>query len=214
VLHLLGQAHEGPAADHKVGALVIDLDSCGRPGLDVYAMVRERRWPVKVVVTWRAGDPDLRNATLRYGPYVLQRRPRAPAEWLALVRDIQGDGRSVSPAMLPAVRAACLMAVLLGLWLACSAFLWPHTAPQRWNALVAGALGAFTGWAVLVIGRVGLQTILALGGWLLLSPAFLPWRAPATLWNHGLVGSGLVALAWMTLLHLRGTRAAGGALSS
>ena len=84
-------------------------------------------------------------------------------------------------------RARGLNAVL-GLWLAASAFLWPHGRAEHYDAL-------FTGLAVLALAVAGLAGVrwtrwgnAALAIWLLCSTIGLPYVMGATVLNHAFVG--------------------------
>jgi DNA-binding response OmpR family regulator len=68
--------------------LVVDVDSVGRSGLDILATVRERHWPVRVVLTSRSPGPSLRAAVLELGAAALLPRPFTAGGWRSLLRAV------------------------------------------------------------------------------------------------------------------------------
>ena len=81
--------------------------------------------------------------------------------------------------------------VVLGFWLFVSAFLWPHSAPQLYNAWITGAVAASV--AVAATRWPSARYVnAALGVWLFVSAFFLPRVSDATGWNH--VGVGLLLM--------------------
>jgi hypothetical protein len=78
--------------------------------------------------------------------------------------------------------------IVFGCWLFLSAFLWPHSAAQFWNALLSGLLVASV--AVLALETVPRARVVntVLGAWLVVSSFLLPGLAELTVWNHVLVG--------------------------
>jgi hypothetical protein len=85
--------------------------------------------------------------------------------------------------------------IVLGVWLGLSAFLWPHSNAQFWNAAIAGALVtlfAMLANDVLPLARYGNT---AAGSWLLLSSFGLPTADPDTAWTHLIVGATVVLVS-------------------
>jgi DNA-binding response OmpR family regulator len=196
LVQLLTRSHEGDGADHRIRLAIIDVDAPGRSGLDVAAMVREREWPVVVLVTWRANGIDLRDAILRVGASALRRRPVSVEDWAALIGAVRYGSlpREANCHGEKGPLIEKLAQVLLALWLIASVFLWRHSRAQEYNALVVGALAAVVASAVLGHGTRSRPAMVVLGAWLVVSTALLRWQAPATLWNHLLVGVALLAL--------------------
>jgi nitric oxide reductase large subunit len=90
--------------------------------------------------------------------------------------------------------------IVLGVWLAVSAFLWPHSNAQFNNALIVGLLIAIFGVVASRGVAFGAYANAALGAWLFLSSFFLPTLRAGTFWNHLLVGIGVFVLAMVRLL--------------
>ena len=92
------------------------------------------------------------------------------------------------------------MNAVLGLWLFCSTFLWPHTRQQSATGWVIGLLAVTAALAGLSGRKVGRYVNAALGGWLIVSALFLPRMRAATFWSDLVVGLGLVLFATVTRL--------------
>ncbi len=71
---------------------------------------------------------------------------------------------------------------ILGIWLSCSVFLWPHAASHGLNALICGAL-------------VALLSLLAEAVWIISSLGIFPDTDVGTFWNNLLVGMVVLTLA-------------------
>lgn len=89
--------------------------------------------------------------------------------------------------MTPAVRFTFrAVNTALGCWLAASAIVWPHSAAQRANTLLAGV-------AIVVLERFSRKHEWAhratglVGSWVVLS-LFLLWPRPLTAWNNLVTG--------------------------
>ena len=77
---------------------------------------------------------------------------------------------------------------VLGLWLFLSAFLWPHSRFQLFNAWIVG-MAAVTIATLSISNRARSgYGASALGAWLIITSLFLARAGSATFWNHILVG--------------------------
>jgi hypothetical protein len=96
-------------------------------------------------------------------------------------------------------RSAAVIAIVLGVWLFLSAFLWPHEPAQQTNTWISGVLCALFALIALSAPRVQyLNTALAI--WIFISS----WAIPAsplggTLWNNTLVAVVLFILSLIPL---------------
>jgi DNA-binding response OmpR family regulator len=88
VIRQLTHAFEDHHPTDGVDLVVVDVDSAGRSGLDILATARERRWPVRVVLTSTAVGPSLRAAVLRMGAAALLPRPLTAGGWRSLLRAV------------------------------------------------------------------------------------------------------------------------------
>jgi hypothetical protein len=82
----------------------------------------------------------------------------------------------------------------VGVWLAASALLWPHTTAQLINATLVGcacavAAAAALSWPHVRYANVGLAV------WLFVSTRVLPVETSATLWNHVIVSLVMLVAA-------------------
>jgi hypothetical protein len=78
--------------------------------------------------------------------------------------------------------------VFLGIWLVLSAFLWPHSSGQFWNAISVGFL-------VAALALLASETLpearyvnTILGAWLIISAFTMHAASAGTIWNHFVVG--------------------------
>jgi two-component system OmpR family response regulator len=82
----------------QVDTVVADVDSPGRSGLDILAIVRARRWPVRVVLTARVAACSLRAEVLSMGAAGLLERPLTAKDWDRVLRAIRTSSpRQVQP---------------------------------------------------------------------------------------------------------------------
>lgn len=92
---------------------------------------------------------------------------------------------------MPAARFAN---IILGVWLFISAFIWPHTHAQFYNAWILGVLCViFAAVAMAVPGVRYLNTVLAV--WLFISAFVLPTMVVGTRWNSILVAIAIFILS-------------------
>jgi phosphoglycerol transferase MdoB-like AlkP superfamily enzyme len=82
--------------------------------------------------------------------------------------------------------------IALGVWLVMSAFLWPHSVSQFWNAI---SVGFFVAAAALLASETAptaryLNT--AFGIWLVISSFIMGSVTAATIWNHVIVGAAVL----------------------
>jgi hypothetical protein len=78
--------------------------------------------------------------------------------------------------------------VLLGIWLVMSAFLWPHSTGQFWNAISVGLLVAALALIASETFPAARYFNTALGAWLIISAFTMHAARAGTIWNHFLVG--------------------------
>lgn len=84
--------------------------------------------------------------------------------------------------------------IVVGVWLALSAFLWEHGPSDFTNTWLSGAAAAIVGLVSLVApGARRFNTALAI--WLLVSLLAVPTADGATLWNNGFCAVLLFALS-------------------
>ncbi len=84
--------------------------------------------------------------------------------------------------------------ILLGIWLFISAFVWPHTVPQRTNTWIMGVLCViFAAIALSVPAVRWLNTALAI--WLFISVWALPHVNVGTQWNNALVAVAIFIIS-------------------
>jgi hypothetical protein len=113
----------------------------------------------------------------------LQRRQHEPSEPSV---DAAGEPHAtdVHPVALPAVYAA----MLLGVWLFMSAFIWSDTDAARSNSWIVGL-------AIIAVAILGTRRVwwvnAALGLWTVISAFALPHTTPATQWSAVIVGLGV-----------------------
>jgi hypothetical protein len=77
---------------------------------------------------------------------------------------------------------------LAGLWLIVSAYVWPHTSEQSYNAWIVGVLALIAVAIATFVMNTARYANTALGAWLILSAYLLPTAAIATMWNNVIVG--------------------------
>jgi hypothetical protein len=92
--------------------------------------------------------------------------------------------------------------LVFGGWLFVSAFVWPDTRPQFFNAILVSILVVILTPAT---GRARWPWYLTagLGAWSVLSAVLLRRLRVVTYWNHGFVGLGLLLVAAVRLLRAR-----------
>ncbi|HEX3695742.1 MAG TPA: hypothetical protein VH374_10160 [Polyangia bacterium] len=83
---------------------------------------------------------------------------------------------------------------LLGLWLIVSAFIWPHMAAQKANAIASGMLAAIFAGSGLLDRQVRYLNLI-IGAWLVSSGIYLMHFRSATMWNEVVTGIALSAVA-------------------
>jgi hypothetical protein len=88
-----------------------------------------------------------------------------------------------------------LPVVGLGLWVAASAWLWPHARPHLLSSLVAGLLVALSALLTVRLERAR-GVSLALGAWLFFAAFVLP-GSRATVVNDALAGLAIVLCAYV-----------------
>jgi hypothetical protein len=91
----------------------------------------------------------------------------------------------------------------LGLWVFVSAFLWPHSRAEQYNAWVVGIVVVTAGLAA-VEGSVWARSInAACGAWLAASALFLSRAGSVTAWNNLAAGLCIAAVALSPTLPVR-----------
>lgn len=85
---------------------------------------------------------------------------------------------------------------VFGFWLFLSAFLWPHSTHQRYNAWGVGVLVVTLALAGLSGHRWARTVNALLGGWLIVTTLLWPRISPLTFWNQMLVGLAVAMFAF------------------
>jgi CheY-like chemotaxis protein len=84
-LRHLTRCHEDPLVDDHIDVIIADVDSSGRSGRDLLAIIREKGWPVRVVMTSRSLPAALRDELLRDGASALVGRPVTCRQWARML---------------------------------------------------------------------------------------------------------------------------------
>jgi CheY-like chemotaxis protein len=82
------------AGAQGVDVVIADVDAPGCSGLDILALVRDRRWPVRVVLTARLLTGALRAELLRRGAAAVLEHPRTEKQWNKILQNV---GRPYPP---------------------------------------------------------------------------------------------------------------------
>jgi hypothetical protein len=83
--------------------------------------------------------------------------------------------------------------VLAGLWLAVSAFLWPHSLESQTNSWVVGGLVALVAIFAKYLPRIRFVNVV-LGGWLFASTFAMP-HVEATMWHNAAVAVIIIVVS-------------------
>jgi CheY-like chemotaxis protein len=91
-LRQLTRCHDDPVAASRIDVVIADVDSAGLSGRDLLCIIREKGWPVRVVMTSRTVRASLREELLRNGATALVGRPVTARQWARIL-----EGAAASP---------------------------------------------------------------------------------------------------------------------
>lgn len=99
-----------------------------------------------------------------------------------------------------------IVTLVLSSWLFASAFLWPHTTPQRLNTWFV-AVVTFVVALTATMARSARYLNVALAVWLFVSAFAIPSFTGATIWNNAVVAVAVLVVVLVPVMrdaHVRG----------